>query len=216
MFIGIISSALVLLLNNHKPQIFQSERCNWLAISCYPHFQEHTTVIAEELWGQVGIVAYQAAARWMYANNASNQELDNIQKEYLRPYFGSLVDRVEIAYNAKLMDDWLHGDFKIDIGQVDAVAQTYCQHIYIEDSYKPRDYRQLIILAHELVHSEQCQQLGGASQFGYHYFKEYKKAGQNYANNLMEIMADKFDKQFAGWLSQQLANSQIDLERQAN
>lgn len=73
----------------------------------------------------------------------------------------------------------------------------------------PRDYRQLIILARELVHSGRCQQLGGASQFGYYYFKEYKKAGQNYANNLMEIMADKFDKQFAGWLSQQLANSQI-------
>lgn len=216
MFVGIISTALVLFLNNHKPQIFQSEGCNWTTISCYANFQKHPTVIAEELWGQAGIVAYQAAARWMYANNVSSQELDNIQKEYLRPYFGSLVDRVEIAYNAKLMEDWLHTDFKIDIGQVDAVAQTYCQRIYIEDSYKPRDYRQLIILAHELVHSGQCQQLGGASQFGYHYFKEYKKAGQSYINNLMEIMADKFEKQFAGWLSQQLANSQIDLEQQPN
>lgn len=215
-FISFVITFIILFSANYKPQMLQSERCNWLDISCYANFQEHTTVIAEELWGQAGTVAYQVAGAWMYANNGSSQELDNIQKEYLRPYFGSLVDRVTIAYNATLMEDWLYADFQIDIGQVDAIAQTYCQHIYLEDSYKPRDFGQLIVLSHELVHSRQCQQLGGASQFGYHYFKAYKKAGQNYASNLMEVMADKFEKRFAGWLSQQLANGQIDLDREVN
>lgn len=214
--LGIIATLIVLSFNNYKIQVSQSKRCNWFDIFCYPHFQEHTAVIAEELWGQAGIIAYQAAAGWMYANNSNSQELDNIQKEYLRPYFGSLVDQVAITYNATLMDGWLYGDFKINIGQVDAIAQTYCLHIYIEDSYRPRDYSQLILLAHELVHARQCQQLGGARQFGYRYFKEYKKAGQNYANNIMEIMADKFEKVFAGWLSQRLAINQVDPEQEIN
>ncbi|MDV2994599.1 MAG: hypothetical protein N4J56_004253 [Chroococcidiopsis sp. SAG 2025] len=100
----------------------------------------------------------------------------------------------------------------LELGLVDAVAQTYCRRIYIEDSYKPRDSRQLALLAHELVHSRQCQQLGGISQFGYHYFKEYKKAGQNYANNIMESVANNFENQFAGWLSQQLAVERIEPE----
>jgi len=210
-FISIFVFLNILLFHSYKLQEFQFQRCHWLDISCYPHLQEHTTIISEELWGQAGIVAYQAAARWMYANNSSYRELDDIQKQYLRPYFGSLVDRVAIAYNARLMDGWLSADVQIDIGQVDAVAQTYCQRIYLEDSYKPRDSRQLALLAHELVHSRQCEQLGGISQFGYHYFKEYKRAGQNYANNIMEIVANNFENRFAGWLSQRLVNNQIEL-----
>jgi Domain of unknown function (DUF4157) len=215
-FISVFLFLNILVFHSYKLQVFQSEHCHWLDLSCYPHFQEHTTVITEELWGQAGIIAYQAAARWMYANNGSTQELDDIQKQYLRPYFGSLVDRVAIAYNARLLDGWLYADFKIDIGQVDAVAQTYCQRIYLEDSYKPSDPVQLSLLAHELLHSRQCQQLGGISQFGYHYFKEYKKAGQNYANNIMEIMANNFENRFAGWLSRQIANNQIEAEQKVN
>ncbi|WP_041463286.1 eCIS core domain-containing protein [Chroococcidiopsis thermalis] len=215
-FISVFLFLTILVFQSYKLQVFQFKRCHWLDLSCYPHFRESTTVIAEELWGQAGVVAYQAAARWMYANNGSSQELDDIQKQYLRPYFGDLVDRVAIAYNAKLMDGWLYADFKIDIGQVDAVAQTYCQRIYLEGSYKPRDSRQLALLAHELVHSRQCEQLGGTSQFGYHYFKEYKQAGQNYANNIMEIMANNFENRFAGWVSQQLASERIEPEQKVN
>jgi hypothetical protein len=54
--------------------------------------------------GDAGAGAYQAAAELMQANNGSSQGLDATQKQYLRPYFGDLVDRVAVIYNANLMD----------------------------------------------------------------------------------------------------------------
>jgi hypothetical protein len=47
----------------------------------------------------------------------------------------------------------------------------------------------LELIAHELVHSQQCERLGGMSNFGYEYFREYKRANQNYRNNRLEIEA---------------------------
>lgn len=164
--ISILIAANILVFGNSNFHSFQAERCNWSGITCNPHLKEYTRVIAEEAWGQAGIVAYQVAAQWMRANNASSQELDDIQKQHLRPYFGDLVDRVAIAYNAKLMNDWLYAGFKIDVGQVDSIAQTYCKRIYVEGLYKPDAPSQLTLLAHELAHSMQCEQLGGAAGFG--------------------------------------------------
>jgi hypothetical protein len=206
--ISILLAVNILVFGNSNSQSFQAERCNWSDITCNPDLKEYTKAIAEEAWGQAGIVAYQAAAQWMRANNGSTQELDNIQKQHLRPFFGDLVDRVAIAYNARLMDDWLYAGFKIDIGQVDSVAQTYCDRIYIERSYKPNDPGQLTLLAHELMHSRQCEQFGGVGKFGYYYFREFKKAGQSYENNKLEREANDFERQFAGWLSHQLANNE--------
>lgn len=206
--IAVLLALIILFFGSSKFQRDGTHNCDWVDLFCHPRFQEYTEVLAEEAWGQAGIIAYQAAARWMYANNGSGRALDDLQKQYLRIYFGDLVDRVAIGYNAKLMDGWLYADFKIDIGQVDAIAQTYCDRIYIEGSYKPDDPVQLALLAHELVHARQCEQLGGMIRFGYSYFKEFKKAGQNYKDNQLEIEAKDFQIQFAGWLTPQLATDE--------
>lgn len=198
----------ILAIVSSELQFLPVERCHWGNETCESYIKGYTRAMTEEVWGQAGIVAYQAAAQWMRANNGSSQELDESQKQHLRPYFGSLVDRVAIVYNAKLIDDWLYADFQIDIGQVDAIAQTYCRRIYIESSYKSSDPSQLTLLAHELVHSMQCEQLGGADKFGYYYFKEFKRANQSYENNKLEREADDFQGKFARWLSHQLANKQ--------
>jgi len=68
-----------------------------------------------------------------------------------------------VIYDAKLMDDWLYAGFKVDIGQ-EPIAQTYCKRIYVNDPYKPGDYGQITLLAHELIHSRQCEQFNGASK----------------------------------------------------
>ena len=47
-----------------------------------------------------------------------------------------------------------------------------------------------------MVHSQQCERLGGASNFGYKYFKEYKRANQNYRNNQLEREAYDFGAKF--------------------
>lgn len=191
-----------------KLQTFPTLRYNWADITCNPHIKDHTSSIAEAAWGEAGAVVYQAAAQGMRANNGSSQYLDETQKRYLRPYFGDLVDNVVVIYNANLMDDWLYGGFSIDIGQGDFVAQTYCERIYVVAPYNPGDSGQLVLLAHELIHSRQCKQFGGAGKFGYQYFREFKTAGQSYENNKLEREANDFERQFAGWLSNQLANNQ--------
>ena len=95
--------------------------------------------------------------------------------------------RVKVKYGADMMDRWGSGNFQVSQG---SAGQTFCNTIYIQDSYRQNDNSQLILLAHELQHSRQCENLGGMSNFGYRYFKEYKKAGQSYANNALEREAE--------------------------
>jgi hypothetical protein len=152
---------------------------------------------AEKQWGNAGAGAFQAAAAIMRNRHGSGQGLDDIQKQYLRPVYGGLVDGVSVVYGASMMNDWKALGFKIDLGGVDSAAQTYCNRIYVRDAYQNGNRDQLLLLAHELRHSQQCQELGGSGKFGYHYFREYKRAGQNYENNAMEKSAVEFANKIA-------------------
>jgi hypothetical protein len=155
----------------------------------------------EEAWGRAGAVAYEAAAKTMLGrNDRGKRSLDNFQKLYLRDDFSNQIDRVSVVYGAQLMDRWVVGGRSIHLGAVDSTAQTYCDRIYIRASYQPKDINQLITLAHEMVHVRQCQQLGGIKQFGYTYFKEYKRANQKYEKNKLEKEAFVFQKKFAALL----------------
>lgn len=155
----------------------------------------------EQLWGEAGAGAYQSAAEWMRTNNGSSQGLDTLQKQYLRPHFGDLVDRVAVVYNANLMDEWSALGYRINLGN--SAAQTYCNRVYVDDPYQQGDLAQIVLLAHELTHSRQCENYGGAGTFGFHYFREYKRAGENYANNRLEREAFAFEDQFSAWLDTQ-------------
>jgi hypothetical protein len=155
----------------------------------------------EEAWGQAGAIAYEAAAKTMLVrNDLDKQGLDNFQKRYLRGNFIDQIDRVSVVYDAQLMDRWVIGGMSIHLGAIDSNAQTYCNRIYIRSAYEPKDINQLITLAHEMVHVRQCQQLGGIKQFGYTYFKEYKRANQKYEKNKLEKEAFIFQKKFAAEL----------------
>jgi Domain of unknown function (DUF4157) len=122
----------------------------------------------------------------MRERNRSGQGLDETQKRFLRQRYGELVDQVRVAYGSSMMDEWC-GFGKCT--PTDSAAQTYCDRIYVRDPYKPNDADQLVLLAHEMRHSQQCSERGGEGSFGFHYFREYKRADQNYANNSMEIDA---------------------------
>jgi len=159
--------------------------------------------IAERVWGNAGSSAYQAAASAMRGRNGRSQGLDEVQKKYLRPHFGDLVDRVAIIYGARMLDQWSAFGKEINLSGVDTAAQTYCNRIYVRDSYKPNDFQQLVTLSHEMIHSKQCEELGGEGEFGFHYFREFKRAGENYENNKLEQEAYSFENQFASSLSNQ-------------
>ena len=155
----------------------------------------------EEAWGQAGAVAYEAAAKTMLVRNDRGQRsLDNFQKRYLRGNFVNHIDRVSVVYDAQLMDRWVVGGMSIHLGAVESTAQTYCDRIYLRSTYQPEDINQLIVLAHEMVHVRQCQKLGGMKQFGYAYFKAYKRANQKYEKNKLEKEAFSFQKKFAASL----------------
>jgi hypothetical protein len=145
--------------------------------------------VAEQAWGEAGSAAYQASARIMRERNGSGRGLDETQKRFLRQRYGGLVDQVRVAYGSRMMSEWCALGKCVNLGGVDSAAQTYCDRIYAGDSYKPNDTDQLVLLAHEMRHSQQCRERGGEGSFGFHYFREYKRAGQNYANNSMEVDA---------------------------
>jgi hypothetical protein len=146
-----------------------------------------------EVWGNSGIVMFNVATNVTASRNPAGQTLTIEQKKALRPLFGKLVDRVQVNYSAQLMDRWSNGNEEVHVGDVDSAAQTFCDRVYVRDSYKP-SRGQILLLAHELVHSLQCEQLGGANNFGYKYFKSYYQAGKRYADNPLEKEARSIAK----------------------
>ncbi len=150
---------------------------------------------ADEAWGEAGRIAYTTGLTTIAAKNSTlpAKSLSSWQKEHLRPYFGNLVDRVKIKYGATTLDNWRVGNFRISIP---SDGQTFCNDIYITQRYNRNDRNLLSLITHEMVHSLQCERLGGASNFGYKYFKEYKRANQVYRNNKLEREAYDFAKKF--------------------
>jgi Domain of unknown function (DUF4157) len=139
-----------------------------------------------EVWGNSGVVMFNVAAQLSATRNPGGQSLTMAQKKSLRPLFGGLVDRVQVNYNALLMDRWSNGEQEVHVGDVDSAAQTYCDRVYVKDAYQANNRGQLLLLAHELTHAAQCERLGGANKFGYKYFRSYYEAGQQYAKNPLE------------------------------
>lgn len=150
---------------------------------------------ADEVWGEAGRELYLDGAALIATKNAMlpRKRLDAFQKAYLRPQFGNLVDKIYVKYGATTLDNWRLGIVRMS---QPSAGQTFCNNIYITQRYRPNDFDLLVLLAHELYHSKQCEDLGGLSNFGYWYFKEYKRANQNYAKNRMEVTAASFENQF--------------------
>jgi Domain of unknown function (DUF4157) len=154
------------------------------------------TPSSERAWGETGATVLPLAAQVMAMRNPQSRPLDQTQKDYLRPLFGDLVDRVTVVYQAKLLDRWSQDGKETHIGNVNSSAQTYCDRIYIRESYQSRQTDGLILLAHEMTHSQQCQKAGGISKFGERYFQGYFQAGQNYENNPLEKSAGAIEEKF--------------------
>jgi Domain of unknown function (DUF4157) len=148
-------------------------------------------------WGETGATVLPLAAQIMTMRNPQGVGLDSAQKGYLRPLFGDLVDRVTIVYQATLLDRWSQGGKETHIGKVNSSAQTYCDRIYIRGSYQPHNTRDLILIAHEMTHAQQCQQAGGIGKFGARYFQGYYQGGETYENNPLEKSARTIEQKFA-------------------
>ena len=162
-------------------------------------FSGGCSIPADEAWGEAGRTVYTAGLATIAANNSTlpAKSLTTWQKDRLRPYFGNLVDRVRIKYGATTLDNWRIGGTRIS---VPSDGQTFCNNIYLTKRHRGEDKELLALIAHEMVHSQQCERLGGASNFGYNYFKYYKRANQNYRNNKLEVEAYDIEAKFVNEL----------------
>ena len=149
---------------------------------------------------RLGAVSYQAIAQIMHHQYPYGSALTLSQKRYLRPFFGDLVDRVEVVYEVQLIDNWVGANLRLDVGSSN--AQVYGNRIYIHQPYTPEDPEQLVLLAHELVHVRQSEDLGGLHAFGHEYFREYKRADLVYKENVFEREAFAIEDKFRQWLEQ--------------
>jgi hypothetical protein len=166
------------------------------AVLAIPNVRDISAPTPEIAWGETGSTVLPLAAQIMSMRNPAGVALDAEQKQYLRPLFGNLVDRVRVVYNANLLDRWSHGGKETHIGGVDSSAQTYCNQIYIRAAYRAHDTDRLVLLAHELTHSQQCERAGGIAHFGERYFQGYYQAGQSYQHNPLEKSARANEEKF--------------------
>ncbi len=166
----------------------------------FAQIQQIDSPTPKQAWGKTGAQALPIAAQIMAIRNQGGVPLSRIQKAYLRPLFGSLVDRVTVVYQAQLLDRWSQGGTETHIGEIESAAQTYCDRIYVRAPAKQQDTDLLVLLAHELTHSQQCIDFGGIGKFGYQYFQGYYQGGQTYANNPLEKSARSMERKFASQL----------------
>jgi hypothetical protein len=168
-----------------------------------PQLEEIAAATPAGAWSETGATVLPLAAQIMAIRNPQGVGLDATQKGYLRPLFGDLVDRITVVYQAKLLDRWSQGGKETHIGGVDSSAQTYCDRIYIRAPYRANNTDRLVLLAHEMTHSQQCHQAGGIAKFGERYFQGYYQGGQTYQNNPLEKSARAIEQKF----TRQLCNT---------
>lgn len=132
------------------------------------------------------------------------QPLDGTSRYYLRPWFGDLVDRVRVIWNARLNDQM---EFVRGLIAPGSRAQTYGYQLYIAPSQgapDPESTPQLLLLAHELVHTAQYVRYGeDLARFCHEYMQGWVQSRGVYAQNPLEQEAFDTAFAFAQWLGQQ-------------
>jgi Domain of unknown function (DUF4157) len=133
---------------------------------------------------------------------SGNQGLTESEKRYLRPWFGKHIDldSVEVWWGATLNEEMKIGGTTVWEG---SDAQTFGNRIYIKEAHKTGNTKQLILLAHELVHTLQAKRLGSVDNFCEKYMNSWSKA-LNYEDNIMEREAQNIEFRYAQWLAEKL------------
>lgn len=148
-----------------------------------------------------------ASAELTYARNTQHpsRPLDATAQRYLRPWFGALLDKVQVMWRAQLND---HLEIMRYVLTSGSRAQTYGYTIYVAPSQgasDPGNTRQLLLLAHELVHVEQYLRAGESlARFCQAYMQGWAEGGGVYRRNPLEQEAFEKTFAFAQWLGQQV------------
>jgi hypothetical protein len=106
-------------------------------------------------------------------------------RDQLRGFFGNLVDRAQIRWDARLPDEWTILGFNVQLG-FDVSAQAFGDEIFVAGSHRPSDLDQLVLLGHELAHSRQSAEFGDLAGFRREYCRAYFQSGFDYRSNRFE------------------------------
>ncbi|MEC4893803.1 MAG: DUF4157 domain-containing protein [Oscillatoria sp. PMC 1050.18] len=215
MFKNIKISTLILLLSPSLLTVIFTKQVKADCSNWHPHhcLQESTenTPFDLDTWNPVdwvnsgaGELCEANATVTAQRNIDREQGLHPIQKEYLRPYFGNLVDEVTVKWGSLLNDEWTFQGRTIQAG---SAGQTYGNTIYIAERRQPRSTKQLILLAHEFRHVQQYRQRGNLDNFCREYMTAYAKAQFDYENNSFEREAYEFDYRFASELKNKIPST---------
>jgi hypothetical protein len=134
--------------------------------------------------------------------NGPGQPLTPYQKARLYPYFGDLVDRVNVHYGALLAGEmFVGGGERLSWGYS---AQAFGHDIYLVAPLDEGWDRQLHTLAHELTHVwqyERDQASGG--DFYWSYCRAWVEGGYSYEHNAYEQGARDYTSVVASGLANQ-------------
>ncbi|MGE0535578.1 MAG: hypothetical protein AB7O68_11435 [Pirellulales bacterium] len=152
---------------------------------------------SEEIWGEAGRVAYPSAAAVMRERSPNGVPMSKDMHDSLKRQFGDLVDRVSLHWSVSGLDSWTAANFRINLSGTESDGQTYGYDVYIRWAEDDQPHHVcLALLAHELVHVQQFEKFGKSySNFGYHYFKEFKRANLKYEDNKLEKQAESRTKE---------------------
>jgi hypothetical protein len=157
---------------------------------------------SEELWGEAGRHGYPATARVMRERSSNGIPLPDAVKTAVRAHRfldGVDLDRVRVHWGALPANEWQMNGKTVRLAGVEAEAQTYGYDIYIRhQAVEPLDFTRIETLVHELTHVKQFMEFHSSLEnFGYHYFKNYKHANENYFTNSLEEEAYAIQKKYS-------------------
>jgi hypothetical protein len=172
-------------------------RCAWYQPDCLA--QVATCAAASEACRTAAL----GASAEVHLANDPGQALTDYQKHRLRPFFGDLVDRVSVHYEALLAGEMYVTGQKLSWGYV---GQTFGHDIFLAAPLDEARDGQLVTLAHELTHSwqyERDEAAGGDFYRGY--CRGWVEAGFSYEGNVYEREATWYTGELAPHLTQPAA-----------
>lgn len=214
MFKNIKVSVLLVLLSSSLLAILPAKKVNGCSIrrpdKCIPRpirntpFDPNTWNPVDWIKSGAGEACEANALATAKRNIDRRRGLAPIQKEFLRPYFGNLVDEVTVKWDSLLNDKWTFKGRTIQLG---SAGQTYGNTIYIAKKRQPKSTSQLVLLAHEFRHVQQYRKHGNLDNFCREYMTAYAKGGYDYENNSFERDAYNFEYKFAKELKNKLPST---------
>lgn len=162
---------------------FRREISNCIADGCDPRNFDSSKFLGDTLGLQICHSAYDLITQW---NPGQGKALTRDQKAVLQPHFGNIVNQVSLHWSARLPPNGIHSPD----------AQAFGNHIYFKmPEGNPFDH--IVLIAHELTHTEQYNRSGGLTGFCKKYAQEFLTTGGSYDNMPLENEARHRESEFA-------------------